>query len=194
MKYLARGSIIFGVLALIMTMFYFQPTVEAALITANDSQNDQAINIQEIIKQNIKTEDLLNNNLDNLDLTEEAVFENSDDNEEAEAEAAVVVEARSYKATAYCLRGKTASGSRVRRGIVAADPRVLPLGTRIQITAGKYSGTYTVADTGGRIRGRILDIWVPSCGEARRFGRKSIKVAVISKGKKRKNKKRRRKG
>jgi 3D (Asp-Asp-Asp) domain-containing protein len=94
-----------------------------------------------------------------------------------------------FKATAYCLRGITASGSGVRRGIVAADPRVLPLGSRIQISAGAYSGTYTVADTGGVIKGRILDIWVPSCSEAIRFGRRTIGVSLISKGGKGKTKK-----
>ena len=88
-----------------------------------------------------------------------------------------------FRATAYCLRGKTASGGAVRRGIVAADPRILPLGSRIQLNAGSYSGTYTVADTGGAIRGRILDIWVSSCSEAIRFGRKSITVSRLGKNK-----------
>jgi 3D (Asp-Asp-Asp) domain-containing protein len=87
-----------------------------------------------------------------------------------------------FRATAYCLRGRTASGSGVRRGIVAADPRVLPLGSRIQISAGAYSGTYVVADTGGVIKGRILDIWVPSCAEANRFGRRTITVTRIGRG------------
>jgi 3D (Asp-Asp-Asp) domain-containing protein len=67
----------------------------------------------------------------------------------------------------------------VRRGIVAADPRVLPLGTRIYLNAGAYSGNYTVTDTGGVIKGNILDIWVPSCGEAVKFGRRSISVSVL---------------
>lgn len=87
-----------------------------------------------------------------------------------------------FRATAYCLRGRTASGSGVRRGIVAADPRVLPLGSRIQISAGQYSGSYVVADTGGAIRGRILDIWVPSCAEANRFGRRTITVTRMGRG------------
>jgi len=86
---------------------------------------------------------------------------------------------KGFSATAYCLRGRTASGSGVRRGIVAADPRVLPLGTRIQVSAGAYSGTYVVADTGGAIKGRILDIWVPGCSEAMRFGRRKVSVAVL---------------
>lgn len=87
-----------------------------------------------------------------------------------------------FRATAYCLRGRTASGSGVRRGIVAADPRVLPLGSRIQIEGAGYTGSYTVADTGGAIKGRILDVWVPSCAEAMRFGRRTLKVTLLSRG------------
>ncbi|HQU83154.1 MAG TPA: 3D domain-containing protein [Pyrinomonadaceae bacterium] len=83
----------------------------------------------------------------------------------------------SFTATAYCLKGRTASGSGVRRGIVAADPRVLPLGTKINLQAGSYSGSYVVADTGGGIKGRRLDIWVSSCSEARRFGRRTVAVS-----------------
>lgn len=86
-----------------------------------------------------------------------------------------------FSATAYCLNGRTASGSGVRRGIIAADPRVLPLGTRVLITAGTWSGTYTVADTGGAIKGRKIDVWVPSSSEARRFGRRKVHIAVLGK-------------
>jgi 3D (Asp-Asp-Asp) domain-containing protein len=87
--------------------------------------------------------------------------------------------AGSFKATAYCLRGRTANGGGVRRGIVAADPRVIPLGSTIRLTAGSYSGIYRVTDTGGAIKGRILDVWVPSCGEAIRFGRRTVYVSVV---------------
>jgi 3D (Asp-Asp-Asp) domain-containing protein len=87
----------------------------------------------------------------------------------------------SYSATAYALRGRTATGEGVRRGIIAADPRHLPLGTRVQIQAQSWSGTYVVADTGSAIRGRRIDVWVPSNGEARRFGRRTVKLTVLQK-------------
>jgi 3D (Asp-Asp-Asp) domain-containing protein len=90
--------------------------------------------------------------------------------------------AMSFSATCYCLKGRTATGAGVRRGIVAADPRILPLGTRISISGSSHSGTYLVADTGGVIKGRIIDIWVPSCAEAIRFGRKRMSVSVLGKG------------
>ena len=86
----------------------------------------------------------------------------------------------SYTATAYSLRGRTASGKFVTRGLIAADRRVLPIGTRVRLQAGSYSGEYLVADTGGAVRGRKIDIWVPSTNEAMRFGRRSVKLTVLS--------------
>jgi 3D (Asp-Asp-Asp) domain-containing protein len=86
----------------------------------------------------------------------------------------------SYTATAYSLRGRTASGHNVRRGLIAADRRVLPIGTRVRLEAGPYSGEYVVADTGGAVRGRKIDIWMPSTGEARRFGRRTVKLTVLT--------------
>jgi 3D (Asp-Asp-Asp) domain-containing protein len=88
--------------------------------------------------------------------------------------------AQAFTATAYSLRGRTASGRSVTRGLVAADRRVLPLGTRVRIEAGSYSGEYLVADTGGAVRGRKIDIWVPNTGEAMKFGRRPIKLTVLS--------------
>jgi 3D (Asp-Asp-Asp) domain-containing protein len=85
-----------------------------------------------------------------------------------------------YHATAYCLQGRTASGEQVKPGIIAADPRVLPLGTVVHIRAGRYTGTYTVMDTGGRIRGRHVDVYVPTYKEAKAFGRRPVKIKVIS--------------
>ncbi len=85
----------------------------------------------------------------------------------------------SFRATAYSLRGRTRSGAYVRRGVIAADPRVLPLGSVVEVKAGDWSGTYTVQDTGGRIKGNIIDVWVPSTKEARKFGRRSIKLHVL---------------
>lgn len=101
--------------------------------------------------------------------------------EEAKAKAA---EARTFRATAYCLRGRTALGHRVRRGLIAADPRVLPLGTTVEITTGRYAGTYLVSDTGTKVKGRKIDIWVPSCSEALRWGHRPVKLRVVKKKKK----------
>lgn len=93
-----------------------------------------------------------------------------------------VVPPVSYVATAYSLRGRTASGLPVSKGLIAADPRVLPLGSRVRLEAGPYSGEYIVADTGGMVRGRRIDIWTPSSREAMRFGRRTVKLTVLSLG------------
>jgi 3D (Asp-Asp-Asp) domain-containing protein len=84
-------------------------------------------------------------------------------------------------ATAYCDHGTTKSGVHTREGIVAADPRRLPLGTRLRIVApGKsYARTYTVADTGSGIKGRDLDIFMASCERAKRFGRRIVQVRIL---------------
>jgi 3D (Asp-Asp-Asp) domain-containing protein len=85
-----------------------------------------------------------------------------------------------FHATAYCLKGRTASGEQVRSGVIAADPKVLPLGTVVHLRAGRYTGTYTVLDTGGRIRGRLIDVYVPTYKEAMQFGRRPVKIKVLS--------------
>lgn len=96
----------------------------------------------------------------------------------AEAEASLPVV--TFTATAYSLRGRTANGGAVRRGIIAADRRVLPLGTRVRLEAGSYSGEYVVTDTGGAVRGRKIDIWVPQTSEAMRFGRRPVRLTVLT--------------
>ena len=88
----------------------------------------------------------------------------------------------SYVATAYSLRGRTASGRPVAKGLIAADPRHLPLGSRVRLDAGNYSGEYLVADTGTLVRGKRIDIWTPSSREAMRFGRRTVKLTVLSYG------------
>ena len=88
-----------------------------------------------------------------------------------------------FEASAYSVTGTTASGMQARPGIVAADPAVLPLGTRIRVLgAGSYSGIYVVADTGRGISGREIDIFIPDLGKANRFGRRRVRVEVLERG------------
>ena len=88
-----------------------------------------------------------------------------------------------FLATAYAIDGVTKSGTQTRPGIVAADTNVLPLGTKIRVTnAGPQSGVYTVADTGSKIRGRHIDIYLPSWSRAKEFGRKVVHVTVLKWG------------
>jgi 3D (Asp-Asp-Asp) domain-containing protein len=167
-KSIAGGSTFLGTLGLIGTFFfYFQPTVEAVNLTTGSQPN---------LQQNNQTDQ-------SKEIQVPIPAEDSTQTVNNTAEKSTILKAMAFRATAYCLKGKTATGGAVRRGIVAADPRVLPLGSRIQLSAGAYSGTYTVADTGGAVRGRILDIWVSSCSEAIRFGRKSVMVSKLGKNK-----------
>lgn len=86
-----------------------------------------------------------------------------------------------FTATAYCTGRVTASGAAVSRGVVAADPAVLPIGTTIQITgAAPYDGSYRVLDTGPGVRDRHVDLYIPDCTAARRFGRRSVEVTIVS--------------
>jgi 3D (Asp-Asp-Asp) domain-containing protein len=88
-------------------------------------------------------------------------------------------ESKSFVATAYALRGQTRSGTYVRRGVIAADPRVLPLGSVVQIRSGNYTGVYSVQDTGRLVKGKIVDLWVPSYNEAIQFGRRNVSLQVL---------------
>lgn len=174
MKFVARWSLILTV-ALVAGFFSVQKRVKAAPAVANNSQERF---IQEIpTKKTVKAETNINNEQSAVNIPTDT----SDDKKLIKKTVMVTKRAamRTFRATAYCLKGRTATGGGVRRGIVAADTRVLPLGTKVYVDAGAYSGTYTVTDTGGAVRGNILDIWVPSCSEANRFGRKSIGVSVM---------------
>jgi len=86
------------------------------------------------------------------------------------------------QATAYCLKGRTASGMYTQPGVVAVDPRVIPLGTRLYIetTDGSYVyGTAVAADTGGAIKGNIVDLYMPTYNECIQFGRRAVKVYIL---------------
>lgn len=72
--------------------------------------------------------------------------------------------------------GITATGLRARKGIVAVDPRVIPLGTKLFIPG---YGEALAADTGGWIKNDRIDLCFESLEEAFRFGRRKIKVYLI---------------
>jgi peptidoglycan DL-endopeptidase CwlO len=78
-------------------------------------------------------------------------------------------------ATGYALPGNTASGIPVGPGVVAVDPAVIPLGTRLTIPG---YGQGVAADTGGAITGARIDLWFSSHAEALAWGRRSVTIAV----------------
>ena len=89
-----------------------------------------------------------------------------------------------FSATAYCKGETTASGVGVRTGIAAADPAVLPVGSviRVETPNPRYSGVWTVMDTGPAVRGRSVDLYLWSCKEALQFGRKKVRLSVLRLG------------
>lgn len=80
-------------------------------------------------------------------------------------------------ATGYSLPGRTASGIPVGPGIVAVDPSVIPLGTRMTIPG---YGEGVAADTGGAIGGARIDLWFSSQAEARAWGRRTVTITLHS--------------
>ena len=103
------------------------------------------------------------------------------------AEAATVTQPGSqlqFQATAYCKGETTASGARVRTGIAAADPLLLPVGTvvRVDMPNPRYSGIWTIMDTGPAVQGRTIDLYLWSCHEALEFGRRPVRVTVLRLG------------
>lgn len=89
-----------------------------------------------------------------------------------------------FSATAYCKGTVTASGVPPRTGVAAADPDLLPVGSVIQVDTSepRYSGIYTIMDTGPAVQGREIDVYMWSCNEALQFGRRSIRIIVLRLG------------
>jgi 3D (Asp-Asp-Asp) domain-containing protein len=89
-----------------------------------------------------------------------------------------------FKATAYCKGQTTASGVGVRSGVAAADPTLLPVGSVIRIDTPdeRYDGIWTVMDTGPAVQGRIIDLYMWSCHDALKFGRRAVNVNVMRLG------------
>lgn len=78
-------------------------------------------------------------------------------------------------AVAYSLPGKTALGIPVRRGVVAVDPKLIPLGTKLHVPG---YGRSLAADVGTAIKGRLIDLWFPTLAKARAWGRRTVTITV----------------
>jgi 3D (Asp-Asp-Asp) domain-containing protein len=170
MNKFVRGGMILTVLSMCVVFIYASSNETEVLSSANDSQE---------IFENVVSDTVIT-----PEPTPEVPATPATDGSKAKAKVAKTGSVRStaagsFTATAYCLRGRTAMGHGVRKGLIAADPRVLKLGSKVNIGAGAHSGQYLVSDTGGRIKGRKIDIWMASCAEARRFGRRTISVTPL---------------
>lgn len=92
------------------------------------------------------------------------------------ASSALSMVATAYTAGCSGCSGMTASGRPAGHGVVAVDPRVIPLGTRMYIPG---YGHAVAGDTGGSIRGRRIDLGFNSNAQANQFGRRSVTVYLI---------------
>lgn len=78
-------------------------------------------------------------------------------------------------ATGYALRGRTATGLSTSWGVVAVDPSVIPLGTRMTIPG---YGVGIAADTGGSVQGNVIDLWFPTVAQALAWGRRTVTITL----------------
>lgn len=92
----------------------------------------------------------------------------------------LTVTATAYTASCRGCSGITATGINLNnnRGakVIAVDPNVIPLGSRVHVEG---YGTAIAADTGGSIRGNRIDVHVPTAADAKRWGRKKVKVTIL---------------
>ncbi len=72
--------------------------------------------------------------------------------------------------------GRTAIGLKIGHGVVAVDPRVIPLGTRLFIEG---YGHAVAADTGGAIKGHKIDLGCDTKRQMRKIGRRRVKVHIL---------------
>ena len=77
--------------------------------------------------------------------------------------------------TGYCLTGTTATGVPVSYGVVAVDPSVIPLGTKMYVPG---YGNGVAADTGSAVKGKMIHVWFPTCAQAEAWGLKTVTITI----------------
>jgi 3D (Asp-Asp-Asp) domain-containing protein len=192
MKSLFGGSAGLGLALLTASVLFYSSPLAAE--TSNPSAKPEPTPVQASQEEAVNTASVATS-ADGLPASdssaakkdEKATIAGTENSDAAKAVVAPLTAPISYVATAYSLRGRGASGLGVRKGTIAADPRVLPFGTRVRLDAGPYSGEYLVTDSGSAVKGNKIDVWVPTFSEACRFGRRNIKLTVLSYGGRRKS-------
>ena len=162
-----------GVAVLMATSILLIPTAYAE---EDDDDYDRAIDVVDVDEVDDDDSDEAENEAADKETDEEP---DDDDRESASVHKGqkVWVEATAYSAYDLGNGHYTATGERLRRGIIAVDPSFIPLGTRVYIPG---YGEAVAADTGGAIVGNIIDIAFDSHAEAMAFGRQEIQITIIS--------------
>ena len=139
---------------------------------ADDKSVEVAENITELKVQAAEAD------LNSVEIVEEPVRENVVETSYGAINYSNVM---SMEATAYLPAdgngaGITATGVRATYGVVAVDPRIIPLGSKVYIPG---YGVALAADTGGAIRGYRIDLCMESYSQAMQFGRRNVTVYVL---------------
>ncbi len=107
-------------------------------------------------------------------------FQIEDEEERFKGKPYIIVEATAYEPSSLSCGpysdGYTALGLKVRKGIVAVDPEVIPLGTKLYVQG---YGWAIAGDVGGAIKGYRIDVFFPTYQEAINWGRRRVKVYII---------------
>ena len=87
-------------------------------------------------------------------------------------------------ATAYSIDGIQKAGTVAREGTAAADPTILPLGSRVRVHGpDQYVGEFVITDTGSAIKGNRIDIFFDDPAQAKKFGKRKVRVEILETGK-----------
>ena len=88
-----------------------------------------------------------------------------------------------FEATAYCYGTVTKTGtSPVEGRTIAVDPKVIPLGSEVQVSCETWpevDGVYIAEDTGRLIKGNRVDLYMIDREQCLRFGRRPIEVRIL---------------
>ena len=81
------------------------------------------------------------------------------------------------KATSYTGKQLTYLGTQARYGVIATDPKVIPLGSKVYIPY--FDKVFIAEDTGSAIKGNKIDIWLPTYKEAMNWGIRNIDIIIL---------------
>lgn len=91
------------------------------------------------------------------------------------------VTATAYTPNCAGCSGVSAAGLNLRANpdmkVIAVDPNVIPLGTKVWVEG---YGNAVAADTGGAIKGKKIDVLVPTTSKAKSWGRKKVRIKVLN--------------
>lgn len=158
----------------------------AKLETVIDNQKEKMEVKKRAIEIAQQETDLLKIKLENRDREIKVLNTGSQVSRGGNYQQKMIVEATAYTPKCKGCSGITKSGTDVRSsirhengmGIIAVDPRVIPLGSIVEIDGKKFIAD----DVGGAIKGRKIDILVKTYNEAIEFGRKNVEITILKRG------------